>query len=424
MRFWLRWLVILGVLGAAGWAAWQPVARYLHERNRPEIVKEKVSRGTITEVVNATGTVKPVLSIEVGAVVSGPIIKLDGEFNQRVEKGQLLAQIDPRIYNAAVARDEANLETANAEKKRVTALLQQSKNNEKRALALQAEDKKFVSQQELDQLRFNRESLEAQLAVAEAAIKQATANLGNSQTNRDFTSIKAPRSGIIIDQKIFEGQSLASQFQTPVLFVVAPELDVRVHVHALVDEADIGLIIEAEKSDQPVHFTVDAYPDRVFEGRIHQVRYSSSTTQNVTTYPVVVEAPNKELLLLPGMTADLSFQIKKSTDVLRVPNAALRFYPDRKYVRPADHAILDAKDQAANAGEDDLAINATGSATERAEATQRQSRRHVWVQEGELLRAVEVQVGVTESRYTELVKGDLKDGDEVVVDVRKQARRT
>jgi HlyD family secretion protein len=140
MRFWLRLLIGLVTLGTAGWAASKPVAEYWRHRNRPEVVEEKVTRGPITEVVNATGTVKPILSIEVGAVVSGPIVQLNVEFNQQVEKGQLMAQIDPRIYDAAVARDEANLETAEAELKRVEALLQQAKNNEQRALALQAED--------------------------------------------------------------------------------------------------------------------------------------------------------------------------------------------------------------------------------------------------------------------------------------------
>ena len=185
------------------------------------------------------------------------------------------------------------------------------------------------------------ETAKANVEVCKATIEQNEGALKLAKANLDYTVIESPRDGIVTDRKIDPGQTVASQFQTPVLFVIAPDLEKRVYVQAAVDEADIGMIREAQARKEPVTFTVDAYPKDSFHGKIFQVRLTPTTVQNVVTYTVVVEAPNLELKLLPGMTANLTFQIEKHEGKLKVPNAALRFFPKPNQVRPSDVPILD-----------------------------------------------------------------------------------
>ena len=212
-------------------------------------------------VVNSTGEVKPVLSISIGSFVSGPIQSLHVDFNDKVEKGQLMAMIDPRLFEAAVAGDRAVLAIRRGEVKRVQADLARAQADEERAENLRQNGEGFISQVELDQYRFSRQSLEAQLLVAEAGVAQAEASLLNSEANLEYTRIESPVDGIVIDRKIEPGQTLAAQFQTPELFVIAPDIRREMHVFASVDEADIGLIRTARECEQPVSFTVDAYPN-------------------------------------------------------------------------------------------------------------------------------------------------------------------
>ena len=234
-------------------------------------------------------------------------------------------------------------------------------------------------------------SLDASLKLAEASVKQAEANLSNSQANLDYTEIVSPVDGIVIDRKIEPGQTLAASFQTPELFVIAPDMEKKMYIFASVDEADIGLIRKADEGEKPVRFTVDAYPDDLFEGSIEQIRYSATANQNVVTYPVVVVAPNPDLKLLPWMTANLSFEVEKREDCVLIPNAALRFYPNREHVRAEDLKILDGSDERDDDNDD------VQSATQQFKAASQRNRRHVWVQDGAKLRAIEV---VTESAIT------------------------
>jgi HlyD family secretion protein len=367
-------------------------------------------------VRNATGTVQPVLSVHVGSFVSGPISELFVDFNQKVTEHMLLATIDPRIYKAAVARDSAALKNREAEVDRVKAQLQQAINDEERAKKLYEDNPDFISESELDVYHFNRKSLEAQVAVAETAVEQAQANLQNSEANLGYTEIKSPVDGIVIDRKIDPGQTLAAQFQTPELFIVAKDMDKEMHIFASVDEADIGLIQEAQRRGQTVQFTVDAYPDELFEGKIHQVRMSSTTTQNVVTYPVVVSAPNRDMKLMPGMTAELSFRVDETENVLRVPNPALRFFPQPEQVRPEDRKLLDGAEAASD--EETGTSEVELSAAEKAEARAKRNRRHVWVAEGDLLRAVEVVTGISDHKHTEIVSGNVSEGMKLVTGIK------
>lgn len=417
MRFPYKTTALVLVLGAAA-AAYSPAQKYLKERNRPVFQEEELSAGAIVFEVSSTGTVQPVLSVHIGSVVSGPIEELHVEFNQQVKKGDLLAKIDQRLYISTVQQNEAALVTRKADVERVRALLQQAINDERRAQSLRTKNKDYVSDTEMDQFRFNRLSLDAQLKVAEAAVKQAEAGLENSKANLAYTEIRSPVDGIVIDRKIDPGQTLAAQFQTPELFIIAPDIRKEMHIMASVDEADIGLLRQAKESQQPAHFTVDAYPDDLFTGSISQIRMNSTTTQNVVTYPVVIAAPNPEMKLLPGMTANISFQISQRPNAVRLPNMALRFYPKTEQVRPEDRPLLEGLTTQAEKEQDKNNPEPVKSALEKAAANRQRNRRHVWARDGEFLRAVPVVTGINDSKYTELVSGDLKLGDKVVTGIK------
>ncbi|MCR4413378.1 MAG: efflux RND transporter periplasmic adaptor subunit [Thermoguttaceae bacterium] len=414
----MKWFLVLGVLGTGGALAYSPIYTWWKTRTAPQFRTAPVVRGDIVSVINATGTVNPVLSVRVGSFVSGPVARLHVDFNSRVKKDGLLVEIEPDIYEAIQARDEASLELAKAEVGRVQALLEQAKNDEKRAERLRAKNPDYLSDSEMDKLHFNRVSLEAQLRVAKAQVLQAEASLRNSKKNLNYTKIKSPVDGVVIDRKIDEGQTLVAQFQVPDLFVVAPDLEKEIHVYASVDEADVGLIREAQRRNEPVYFTVDAYPDDLFEGRIHQIRMNSTVKENVVTYNVVVSTSNPDLKLLPGMTAKLSFQVAKRPGVLKVPNAALRFYPKPPMVRDEDKKLLEAtEEETTESASGDKSADAR-SAVQRILDRKTSNRRHVWVLEGERLRAIEVVVGLSDHKHTEVVSGDVEEGMELVTSVK------
>ena len=419
MRTLVRVLIVLAILAGIGAAAYKPTMDYIAKRNRPVWRTATVEQGKIVSVVNSTGAVKPRLKVAIGSFVSGPIKELHCDFNQEVKQGELLAKIDPRLYLANVARDRAALDNRKADVFRVEAQLQLAKNDEKRAIALRAEDESFISQAEMDKFTFGRLSLEAQLDVSKTAIDQAKATLDNSELNLEYTDITSPVDGIVIDRKIDPGQTVAASFQTPELFVVAPDMRKEMHIHASVDEADIGLIKAAQHQAYPATFTVDAYPEKLFRGTIHEIRLNSTTVQNVVTYPVIVSAPNPDLELLPGMTASLSFQVDHRDDVVKIPNAALRYYPLAKHVRPVDLPILEGQGQSSSTSgqEEEQTSEKSLSADERSQLRRDRHRRHVWVAEGDLLRAVEVVTGLSDSQHTEMLEGTLKKGDVLVTGI-------
>lgn len=468
-------IVVLVVFGIVA-ASYRPIAAWWRIRNLPTWREDQVVRGKIVSVVNSTGTIQPVMSVQIGAFVSGPIDSETPlvEFNQEVKKGDVLAIIDQRIYDAEVARDraavqaaeatelaataavesaeaavvaaQAALKTRQAEVERAKAQVKQAENDEARAEALASENRDFISQAEMDQVKFNRLQLreavnvalaavdqaqaavlQSQSAVAEArasqtkaaaGVAQAKANMARSELNVGYTVIKSPVDGIVIDRKIEPGQTLAATFQTPELFVVAPDMREEMHVEASVDEADIGMIRDAQRLGNVVEFTVDAYPDDLFQGTIKEVRFSSTTTQNVVTYPVIVAAANPDLKLLPGMTASISFRIEEKRNVLKVPNAALRFYPAREYVRKEDHKILDGVSSTGSANNDEEGGVVRMSAAEKSAAARKRNRRHVWVTDGDKLRAIEIIVGISDSKYTEVVEGEVKPDMKLVTGIR------
>jgi len=417
MKSLLRWVIILGLLGGASAAAYQPAAEYWRKRNQPQWRMAEVTRGDIVAVVNATGTVKPVRSLTVGAFVSGPIdpqVPI-AQFNQEVQVDELLCKIDPRIYDANLKRDQASLDSRLADLDRANAQLRQAERDLERANKLREEDPTFISQAEMDKFYFTVLTLRAQVGVAEKSVAVAQSQVDFSLTQLNYCEIRAPEAGIIINRKIDPGQMLAAQFQAPELFVIAPNFRERVDIHASVDEADIGLIRRALGSQRPVTFTVDAYQDELFTGKIEEVRMNSTTTQNVVTYPVIVATANPDLKLLPGMTASLSFEVDSRQDVVKLPNAALRFFPTVKQVRPEDRHLVEGVEQTSDdeAGKSERAL----SADERSKLRKQRNRRHVWVVDGLLLRAVEVTTGLSDSQFTELVEGAFQPGDKLVTGV-------
>jgi HlyD family secretion protein len=415
MKRFLRWLAILGGLVLIVWVVSIPAAAYMKERRRVNWREMEVSRGKIVAVVNSTGTVKPIRQVQVGAFVSGPIRAIFVDFNDEVRRGQVLAEIDPLIYQAAEDANRAALDSREAELEQAKANFNQAINDEKRGEEVFKTGKDYISREEMDARKYKKEALQALVKVARTAIRQAQANLDNAITNLGYTKIRSPVDGVIIDRKIDPGQTVQASFQTPELFTVAPDMRREMHVYASVDEADIGQIREAQETNQPVQFTVDAYPDDLFDGTIYQIRKSATTNQNVVTYPVVVSAKNPDLKLYPGMTANLSFQLREKANVLRVPNAALRFFPQRDQVRPDDRKLLESK--APTTAEAEEAAEKKRTAAEKNEARRQRNKRFVWVVDGDYLRAVEIVVGLSDNNHTEVVSGELKKGEKVVTGI-------
>jgi HlyD family secretion protein len=280
-------------------------------RNKePKFRFESVERGDITATVTATGTVSALETVQVGSQVSGIISKLYVDFNSPVEKGQLIAELDPTPFQAQVDQRRADLEKARVEARNARIAFERSKN------LLQNQ---LLAKSEYDVAEANLQSSEATVKQAEAALRQAVTNLS-------YTKIVSPIDGVVVDRQYDIGQTVAASFQAPTLFTIAQDLK-KMQVSTNIDEADIGKIQVGEKAT----FTVDAFPERKFDGIISQVRLSTQVVQNVVTYPVLIDVPNPDLELKPGMTANVSIPVDTRTAVLKIPNAALRFRPD-----PAD----------------------------------------------------------------------------------------
>ena len=411
------WLIVVGIIAGLGTAGYNRFYASASGNGSAKFRTVPVRRGEIKLVVNSTGNVKPVQSVQIGSFVSGPIQKVLVDFNDKVTAGQLMAQVDPRLYKAAVAHEEASLARCKADVLRIKALLAQAVRNEDRGQKLHVT--KAISEADMDLYIAEKASLEAQLQVAEASIRESEANLSIAKTNLDFTDIKSPVDGIVTDRKIDPGQTVAAQFQTPTLFIVAPDLEKKIYVHASVDEADIGLIREAKKRDEPVTFTVDAYPNDEFEGKIWQIRLNPTTVQNVVTFTVVVEAANPELKLLPDMTVNLSFQIERKAGVLTIPNSALRFPANPEQVCLRDRPLLEGLEAGAQADRKADAQNRAKESGDSKAAIRGRNHKHVWIVEGDLLAAVPIVTGLSDKNSTEIVSGKLSEGQEIVVGLLK-----
>ncbi len=421
MKRLLLWLIAAVVIVGAGAAGYSRFHASQNGAANGKFLTAPVKRDDITLTVNSNGTVQPVLSLQVGSYASGPIQQVHVDFNDLVTKDQILAEIDPQVYKAQCRQAKAALAHSVADLEQFKARLNQTERDFKRAKELYkitdipGTDRpiKGIADSDYDLAKANFEMATANVEVAKATVEQNKATLDMAETNLTYTTIRSPVDGVVIDRKVNAGQTVAAQFQTPVLFVVAPDLEKKVYVYASVDEADIGLIRDAQSRGQPVDFSVDAYPKDTFQGKIFQVRLNPTTVQNVVTYTVVVESPNPQIKLLPGMTANLIFQIEMHAGVPTVPNAALRFYPKPEQVRQSDRAILTGV--AANAG------TAKGNKSAPPGAT---NHRYVWVTDGDLLAAVKIETGLSDKSCTEVLSGNLREGQEVVIGMQTDQVKT
>lgn len=302
---------------------------------------QNIERCTITQFVEASGTINPVNTVSVGSTVSGLIKEIYVDFNSQVKKGQILAQIDPATFEAAVQQNQAQINNARANVSKLQAVADYDKQMYIRYKNLYA--KNFVAKSELDQMYSTYMSDLAQIRAAQAQINQYQATLRTAQTNLGYTRIIAPVDGTVVSREIDLGQPVAASFQAPELFTIAQDLT-KMQIEVNVSEADIGKV----KEGQDVIYTLDGYPDSEFSGKVTQVRISPTTVSNVVTYSVIVGVDNEDLKLKPGMTANVSIITEKSENVLCVPNIALKFTPNtdgQKYKNQGIWVMQDRKPQ-------------------------------------------------------------------------------
>lgn len=289
-------------------------------KTKVKYLEAPLKRTTITQIVEASGTINPVTTVSIGSQVSGMIKEIYVDYNSKVKKGQLLAKIDPALFEAQVEQAQANINNARANLAKILATTENDRKTYLRYKNLYA--KNFVAKSELDLAESNYLADKAQVNAARAQIAQAAAALKTAQSNLDYTKIVSSVDGIVISRSVDVGQTVAASFQTPTLFSVAQDLT-KMQIETSVSEADIGNV----KVGQEATYTLDGYPDTIFKGRVTQVRISPTTVSNVVTYNVIIQVDNKEGKLIPGMSANVSIITGVFKDVLCAPNTALRFTP-------------------------------------------------------------------------------------------------
>jgi HlyD family secretion protein len=423
-----RWLILAGVGVAAGIFA----AIGLHSGAQVQNFTSKVERGEIDDVVEATGTINAVITVQVGSQVSGSIAKLYADFNSRVHKGEVIALIDPALFKGALLQATADLENARANLvaaranlEKAQAGLVQTKADYERAVGLAKDG--VMSQQQLDLAKSNYDAASATVSGAQANITQAQAQVSLkqaavevAQTNLDYTVIKSPIDGTVVARNVDVGQTVAASLQAPTIFTIAQDLK-KMWVYAKTDESDVGNI----KIGKPVTFKVDAFPKDTFHGVVSQVRMNATTVQSVVTYDTIVEFANPELKLFPGMTAYVTIPVDTVKNVLKLPNTALRYKPPM----PSEEILAVYKQYGIDEGEQRQAAGDPPGGARTPDAGQsaalnlprapKKDSAVVWkLHADNTIEPVKVSLGITDHAYTEVsgvLKGALKEGDDVVI---------
>jgi len=357
-----------------------------------------VDRGGVASKVTATGTLSAIVTVQVGSQVSGRIAALHADYNSKVSKGQLIARIDPELFQAAVEQARANLLAAKGNEAKARAQARDAARQLERSRELV--DKKLVAQAEYDTAQANAEAAQAQVEASQGSSAQARAALRQAEVSLAYTRILSPTSGVVISRSVDVGQTVAASLQAPTLFTIAEDL-AKMQVDTSVGEADVGRL----RPGMPATFTVDAWPGEAFHGTVRQIRNSPQTVQNVVTYDAVIDVANPELELKPGMTANVTFVWAQRDGVVRVPNAALRFQPPsgaREFADPGPGASAPPV-PASGPGSGSPPPAAPGQKT-------------VWVLRGESPAPVRVRTGISDGSLSELVDGALQPGDRVVTD--------
>ncbi len=400
---WLVWLGVVVVLGALAYGGY----RYQKAHAAPEISWKTapVEKKKIAARVTASGTLQATVTVQVGAQVSGRIAKLMVDFNSTVKKGQLVAKIDPQLFQAAVEQahaswvsSKASVAKAEAQEKDAVLSLQRTK-----ALADQA----LASAADLQTAQTNLDVAKAATDVSKASLEQATANLHQAQVNLSYTDIFSPIDGTVISRSVDVGQTVAASLQAPVLFTIAEDLR-KMQVHTNVAEGDVGRL----EPGMDATFTVDAFPGQTFKGKVGQIRNAAQTVQNVVTYDAVIDVDNSDLRLRPGMTATVTIIYAERDDAIAVPNAALRFHP------PAEAASAMGMPSGSSSARHPHGPRPPSSAAPAASGGgPHGERKEVFVLRDGKPEAKWIATGLSDGTVTELVKGDLQPGDEVVTDV-------
>jgi HlyD family secretion protein len=424
------WAAVLAAIVVAG-------LRLLHGGPPLAHLTAKVQRGEIRDVVDATGTVNAVITVQVGSQVSGTIARLNADFNSRVHRGDVIALIDPQLFAGALAQADADLQNARANVTaaeanlaKADATLVQTKADYDRAAALVAD--KIGTQQALDLARANYRSARASVDAAAASVLQAKAQVSQkaaavtvARANLDYTVIRSPIDGVVVARNVDVGQTVAASLQAPTIFTIAQDLT-KMQVYAKVDESDVGRI----RVRQPVTFKVDAFPKDLFRGFVSQVRMNPTTVQNVVTYDAIIDFANPELKLFPGMTAYVTIPVATAEDVVKIPNAALRYKPplDVEAVRALytkyglAEAAQTADAAASGGGGGAVAPGGRGAVAAPAGAGGRRpapgDSAVVWKLRADgTLEPVKVGLGITDHTYTEvtrLIVGVLEPGEDLV----------
>ena len=418
-RAWIWVLVILVVAGV--FAAFR-----LTKKTDPDYFTAKVEKGDIRQVIEAPGTINPVTSVQVGSQVSGMISKLYVDFNSKVTKGEVVAEIDSKLFQGAVLQAQADLQNseallaaAKANLAKDQATQQQNKLDYDRAVALQRQA--VNSQQQLDQAIATYDAITAQVGSDRAAIQQAeaqvaqkTAALKVAQTNLDYTIIRAPINGTVVARNIDIGQTVAASLQAPTLFTIALDLT-KMQVYAKTDEGDVGQIRPGQKAD----FQVDAFPKEMFHGVVFQVRMNATSVQNVVTYDTIVNFDNPQLKLFPGMTAYVSIPVAAVNDVVKIPNAALRYKPDLSAEQVQElykrYGIAASQPMPTPAAQKQSGSTVKERPQPKPNGAGASDTAVVWkLLPDKSLRPVQVHIGLTDHTYTALTGGDLQPGEELV----------
>ncbi len=388
---------------AAGWFL-------LRREAAPTYQTVKADRGAISAKVTATGTLSALVTVQVGSQVSGRIQEIDVDFNSRVKKGQVLAKLDPELVEASVNQARANhVETKSAyQRAQVQATLAKRRFERTRQLA----EQQLIAMADLDTAQADMDVAATQVDGARGSMQRAQAALNQAEVNLAYTTITSPINGVVISRDVAVGQTVAASLQAPTLFVIAQDLK-QIQVDASIAEADMGKVRAGMKAE----FSVDAYPEETFRGKVRQVRNSALTVQNVVTYSAIIDVENPELKLKPGMTANVSLIHDERRNAVRLPNAALRFRPaSGTYERPnrrsgSPHAQGERTGQA---------VEKTGAAGRRAAVPSGRDdnadRRTIWILvEGKPL-PVRIETGLSDGNVTEVIGGNLSDGADVIVD--------
>jgi HlyD family secretion protein len=401
----VTWLAVLLLAGGGGYG----YLRYGAAHRKQEIKYEtaKVDVGSVISKITATGTLSALVTVQVGSQVSGRLQQIMVDFNSKVKKGEVIAKLDPQLFRAALEQGKANAAVARANLARSQVQALDAERQYQRAKSLV--EQKLISQADADTAQATSGAAKAQVEASQAEVEQAAASLHQAQVNLDYTTIVSPINGVVISRNVDVGQTVAASLQAPTLFVIAEDLG-KMQVDASVAEADVGKL----QPGMTANFSVDAYPGERFRGTIRQIRNAPQTLQNVVTYDAVIDVDNRDLKLKPGMTASVTFVHAERDNVLRIPNAALRF-------RPAPDVVARLRGEIPKRGAEQAATPAASAVPVgkhvKGANFEDPTKRVVWALAGAKPKSVPIRIGVTDGTMTELVEGSLNAGDTLITDV-------